>query len=95
MQVYSGWVQAAVDEVASLMQKNMKQGISINDLRGDFFERAKKYYKNVLNFKLYCNPKDWQQIKIITYIRHAVAHANGRMDMLNGKAKKKIKNMEN
>ena len=76
------------------MQKNIKQGISINDLRGDFLERAKKYYKNALKFELFCNGKDWQQIKMLTDVRHAIAHANGRIDMLNDKSKKKIKELE-
>jgi hypothetical protein len=86
--------ETSVMEIARLIQKNMKQGISINDLRGDFLERAKKYYKNVLNFELYRNETDWQYIKILTDIRHAIAHANGRMDMLKDEPKKKIKELE-
>jgi hypothetical protein len=86
--------ETGVTEIARLMQKSMKQGIAINDIRGDFLERAKKYYKNVLRFDLYCNNKDWVHIKRLTDIRHAIAHANGRIDMLNDNAKTKIKKME-
>jgi hypothetical protein len=81
-------------EIAFLLQKNKKQGLSINDLKGNFLERAKKYYKNVLNFELCGDNKDWQQIRILTDIRHAVAHANGRIDMLTDKSKRKINSFE-
>lgn len=87
--------ETSVMEIARLMQYSLKQGIALNDLRGDFLERAKKYYKHVLNFDLYCNDKDWQQIKILTDIRHAIAHANGRVDMLSDGIKRKLKEIEN
>jgi hypothetical protein len=86
--------EASVMEIAILMQKTMNQGIAINDLRGDFLEKAKKYYKHVLDFELYNNDNDWQHIKFLTDIRHAIAHANGRMDRLNDKVRKKIIKLE-
>ena len=86
--------ETSVIEIASLMQKSMKQGIAINDLRGDFLKRSKKYYKNILNFELCRNNKDWQHIRNLTDIRHAVAHANGRIDMLKSTAKDKINKLE-
>ena len=86
--------ETSVMEIAILMQKNMNQGIAINDLRGDFLEKAKKYYKYILNFELYNNENHWQHIRFLTDIRHAIAHANGRMDRLKGKIKKKIIKLE-
>lgn len=86
--------ETSVMEIANLMQKSIKHEIALNDLRGNFLERAKKYYKSVLNFKLYCNNTDWQNIKYLTDIRHAIAHANGRIDMLNYKINKKMKELE-
>ena len=74
--------ETAVTEIARLIQKKMAATISMDDLRGDFLGRAKKYFKNILNFEL-CN-KDiaWQRITMLAELRNAMAHANGRMDML-------------
>ncbi len=86
--------ETSVIEIARLIQENIKQGIDINDLRGDFLKRAKKYYKNALKFELCNSEKDWQSITILTEVRHAIAHANGRMEVLNDKSKRKIKEFE-
>lgn len=45
-------LETSVIEIARLIEQRQRQGITINDLRGDFLERAKKYYKNVLKFEL-------------------------------------------
>jgi len=87
-------LETSVLEIARLLQQSQKQGIGINDLRGDFLERAKKYYKNVIKFELCGDTNTWQRIKILAEVRHAIAHANGRLDMLNENAKKKIKALE-
>ncbi|MBU4209361.1 MAG: hypothetical protein KKD12_06795 [Proteobacteria bacterium] len=86
--------ETSVIEIARLIQKSQKQGIAINDLRGDFLERAKKYYKNVLKFELCSDINTWQRIIILSEVRHAIAHANGRLDMLNENIKKRIKALE-
>lgn len=87
-------LETSVLEIARLIQQNQKQGIGINDLRGDFLERAKKYYKNVIKFELCGDTNTWQRIKILAEVRHAIAHANGRLDMLNENTKKRIKALE-
>ncbi len=86
--------ETSVIEIANLIQKTQKQGIGINDLRNDFLERAKKYYKHILNFELCSDQKTWQQIKILSILRHSIAHANGRIDMLKEGNKRKIKAWE-
>lgn len=45
--------ESAVTEIARLIQGKMDQKITINDIKGDFLERAKKYYKHILEFDLY------------------------------------------
>jgi len=87
-------LETSVIEIARLIQESQKQGITINDLRGDFLERAKKYYKNVLKFELCSDDNAWQRIKILAEVRHAIAHANGRLDMLKENTKRKIKALE-
>jgi len=87
-------IETSVIEIARLIQQSQKQGIAINDLRGDFLERAKKYYKNVIKFELCSDTTIWQRIKILAEVRHVIAHANGRLDMLNENTRKRIEALE-
>ncbi|NVL89742.1 MAG: hypothetical protein HWN69_01930 [Desulfobacterales bacterium] len=87
-------LETSVIEIARLLQRAQKQGIGINDLRGDFLDRAKKYYKNLLQFDLCSDVNAWQRIKILADVRHTIAHANGRLDMANDKIKRKMKALE-
>lgn len=86
--------ESGVTEVAALIKKRKRLSISINDLRGDFLERAKKYFKDVIDFPLYSDNKAWQRINMFVEIRHAIAHANGRIEMLKSNTKKKLKSWE-
>lgn len=86
--------ETGVTEIAKLIQKTKKQEIGINDLRNDFLERAKKYYKSILEFELCKDETTWQRIKMLAILRHSIAHANGRIDMLNDGTKKKINEWE-
>ncbi len=87
--------EASVTEIARLIQKSQGHAISINDLRGnDFLDRAKKYYKHILDFDLCTDKSSWQQIKMLSEIRNAIAHTNGRIEMLRGPAKEKLLNWE-
>lgn len=82
--------ETSVIEIAYLLQKAQKQEIGINDLRSDFLERAKKYYKSILKFELCRDTEIWQRINMLSVLRHTLAHANGRVDMMNDKTKRKI-----
>jgi hypothetical protein len=83
--------EAAVTEIARLLQKDKGQALSINDLRGaDFLDRAEKYYMHILHFDLYVDKSAWEQIKMLSEIRNAIAHTNGRIDVLRENAKKRI-----
>ena len=83
--------ESIVTEIARLIQVKQSQKIAINHLKGGFLERAKKYYKHILKFDLYSEEKVWQQVKMLSTLRNAFAHANGRLDMLNEKSKKEMK----
>jgi len=86
--------ETGVTEIARLLQKSHAQEIGIDDLRGDFLERANKYYKNILKFTLCDDDKTWQRIKMLAELRHAIAHANGRLDMLKEKSRRKVRAWE-
>ena len=81
--------ESVVIEIADLIRDKQSQQIKIGDLKGNFLDRAKKYYKHILQFKLYSNER-WQQIKMLSDLRNAFAHANGRVDRLKSNLKKKI-----
>ena len=84
--------ESTVTEIGRLIQGKQSQKISINDLKGDFLSRAKKYFKHILKFELCSDENEWQKVKMLSELRNAFAHANGRLDMLNEKSRKFIKN---
>ena len=84
--------ESIVTEIGRLIQDQQSQQIDINNLKGDFLERAKKYYKHILKFDLYSDEKVWQQVKMLSILRNAFAHANGRLDMLNERSRTIIQN---
>ncbi|MBA4390518.1 MAG: hypothetical protein C0399_06240 [Syntrophus sp. (in: bacteria)] len=84
--------ETAVTEIARLIQTNKAEIISMDDLRGDFLERAKKYYKSILHFELCESDETWQRIRMLVELRNAIAHANGRLEMLKAGTQQKIKN---
>ena len=86
--------EISIIEISRLIRKKLNINIDINELKGDFPERAKKYFKNILNFELYSDNSAWQKIRTLADVRHVIAHANGRIDMLNDKSKKRIKSLE-
>jgi uncharacterized protein len=82
--------ESSVTDIALLIQKQKAIQISINDLKGDFLERAKKYFKDVIKFKLFSGNEVWQRISMLFEIRNAIAYTNGRIEMLNKKTREKI-----
>jgi len=82
--------ESGVIEIARLMQKKLAQQISINDLKGAFLDRAKKYYKHILGFPLHTEDEAWQRIQMLSTLRNAIAHSNGRIDLLKNEPKEKV-----
>ncbi len=84
--------EAVVTEVARLIQRTLEQPLSLNDIRdSDFLDRAKKYYRHVLRFELCGDNTTWQQIIVLSELRNAMAHTNGRWEMLGEATKDRIK----
>ena len=83
--------ESAVTQIASLIQKKKGQICSLDGVRsGDFLDRAKKYYQNVLTFELCKNNQSWERLKILAELRHTIAHANGHLEMVKESKKRKI-----
>ncbi len=82
--------ESAVITVSELVQEEKGQARSLNDTRGDFLDRAKKYYKHVLQFDLSTDNERWKRLKELSDLRHAVAHANGRFEAIREDRRKRI-----
>lgn len=89
--------ESTVNKIAYLIQKKKDIEISFSDFskneRGNFLDKAKKYFGKQLDFALCPDSRAWDRIKMLTELRHAIAHANGRIEMLkDDKKKEKISN---
>jgi len=83
--------ESAVIEIARLIQEKKSLALSLDDIRGaDFLDRAKKYYHHIIHFDLCKNDSDWQQVKMLSALRNAIAHTNGRIEMLKKETREKI-----
>ena len=82
--------ETAVTEIAKLVQDKRGIQISLDDLRGDLLNRAKKYYGHVLDFELSKSNQHWERITLLSDLRNAIAHRNGRLDMISPRVKGKL-----
>ena len=82
--------ESAVKEIAKLIQKKQGARISLEDLKGDLLNRAKKYYDQVLQFDLSKSNDHWQRLMLLSDLRNAIAHTNGRLDLIKAGTKQKI-----
>ena len=85
--------EIAVTEIARLIQTSIGQSEALGNHRG-FLDQSKKYFKDILEFDLCNDQKAWERIKMLSELRHALAHANGRIEMLKAASRKKIRNIE-
>ena len=82
--------EAAVTEIAGLVQKKKGIQISVDDLKGGILDRARKYYGSVLQLELSKSNRHWQRISLLSDLRNAIAHTNGRLDLVSSNRKRKI-----
>jgi len=87
--VYSVF-ETSVTEIAKKIQNTQRQYISLNDLKGNFLERAKKYFDHILHFKYYSDDNIKVTVEMLADLRNAIAHANGRLEMLTKESRKNI-----
>lgn len=86
--------EAAVTEIAGLIQAKKQQALSLDDIRGSFLDRAKKYFKDILQFELCSDNTAWERIKMLSELRNAIAHTNGRVKLLPEKAQERVRAWE-
>ena len=84
--------ESAVKEIANLIQEKNGKNESLANIKGkDFLDRANKYYRGAIGYELSQNKQSWERIRILTEIRHAVAHANGHLELVREGKRKQIK----
>lgn len=88
--------ESSVTEIARLIQIEKRVIVSLSEYkcRGSYLDRLKKYFDKNLQFELCTDNSVWQHIKMLADLRHAFAHANGRLKMLTDDSLEKIRNWE-
>ena len=82
--------ESVVTEIAGLIQEKIGQQISLKEINGDLLERVKKYYKHILKFEPSRSNKSWQRLMLLSDLRNAIAHRNGRLDLVGQSTRKRI-----
>lgn len=72
--------ESAIIDIAKELQSERSKALGIDDLKGDFLERTKKYFHHVVNFPLNVAGKEWQRINMLKVLRNAIVHCNGRLE---------------
>lgn len=84
--------ESALTEIANLIQEKNGKNESFTNVKGkDFLNRAIKYYRGTIGYELSQNSQSWERIRILTEIRHAIAHANGHLELVSQGKRKQIK----
>ncbi len=76
--------ESAVTEVAELIRpKQAGQTTTVRSRRNrNFLDWANKHYKECLNFELSKNNIRWERLRLLSDLRNAIVHRNGRLDMV-------------
>jgi hypothetical protein len=75
--------EATVLEIASYVQSKRGLALRVSSLRGNFLERARTYFDDVLKFPLHQPTTDWKRLEKLANLRHFLAHANGDLRSIN------------
>lgn len=87
--------ESAIIDIAKELQSERRKVLNIDDLKGDFLERTKKYFHHILDVPLNVGDKEWQRINMLRVLRNAIAHCNGRVETITkDKDLKDIQNWE-
>lgn len=60
------------------------------DMQGSSLKKVRKYYEDVLKLDLHLRETDWDRLDMINILRDALAHANGQLEYVDHRKRKKI-----
>ena len=91
IQILYAICEASIRDIAEYWQKKLNCKIALDDLAGGFVTKANNYYSKVLGIgPLFRKTQHSKRFKIVYALRNAIAHANGRLDMLTPENRKAV-----
>ena len=89
--------ESVVTNIAELIrakQPHLKCFSAFKTRKGrSFLERARAYYDEILGIELCPDKTTWYRLGILYKLRNAVAHKNGRVEMLSSKKKSEVEDL--
>lgn len=83
--------EASIRDISIDLQKEHKCSTELDNEKGSFPQKSKTYFEDKLDVEFF-HKNEYKSFEMITHIRHAIAHAHGRMDFVtNINTKKAIK----
>ncbi len=82
--------EATVSQMADYVRDQKEVSLRMSRLKGDFLERARTYYDDVLKFDLHPLGTDWTRLQRLAELRHLIAHANWRLWDVPGEDRKRL-----
>ena len=87
--------ESAILEIATYLQKEGGHRLGVDDLRGEnVFARARKYYEHILAFPLIESDRMTEELNVLLFVRNAIAHVNGRIEVIKARDLEKIRAWE-
>lgn len=83
--------ESAIIEIAKEIKDQQNLPITLDNIKGDFLERANKYFNHIIKFHIDVRGSSWQHFRKLYLLRNAIAHANGRFDNIKNQEKLKTK----
>ena len=84
--------ESTVTEVAGFIQRGQGKRISLDEFKGNrnLLTWARKHFEDYLDFQLTLteNNERWKRLRLLSDLRNAIVHRNGRLDMIKKKEKK-------
>jgi hypothetical protein len=87
--------EAAIVEISKYLKEKGGHSLDVDDLRGsNDYERAQKYYADVLGFRLMEIEGVKEKLDTLLLVRNVIAHCNGRVEAIKPARLQKISRWE-
>jgi hypothetical protein len=87
--------ESGIIEISKYIQREQGQALNVDDLRGtNDFERALKYYEDVLHFSLIGIEGEKERLERLLLARNVIAHSNGRLEAIKPARLHKLRQLE-
>lgn len=80
--------EAAVRELAEYLR--CQGQLTMNDLSGDFTQQSRRYFRHILVTPLHSSDEVCERLGRLEVVRHAIAHANGRLSEVKPSNQKRL-----